>query len=65
LASMVKAAASEAYVHAAAENIQIHGGVGYTWEHDAHLLYKRATSSEVLFGDPASHRQRLASLLTG
>jgi alkylation response protein AidB-like acyl-CoA dehydrogenase len=63
LASMVKAAASEAYVHATAENIQIHGGVGYTWEHDAHLLYKRSTSSEVLFGDPASHRQRVASLL--
>jgi alkylation response protein AidB-like acyl-CoA dehydrogenase len=63
LASMVKAAASEACVHVTAENIQIHGGVGYTWEHDAHLLYKRATSSEVLFGDPASHRQRLASLL--
>ena len=41
-------------------NIQIHGGIGFTWEHDAHLYFKRAKSSELLFGDPAYHRELLA-----
>jgi alkylation response protein AidB-like acyl-CoA dehydrogenase len=61
VASLAKAYASEAYFHAAAENIQIHGGVGFTWEHDAHLYFKRAKASELLFGDPAYHRERLAT----
>ncbi|GAA3526933.1 acyl-CoA dehydrogenase family protein [Amycolatopsis ultiminotia] len=54
---------AEAYTHAAKENLQIHGGIGYTWEHDAHLYLKRAKSSEQLFGAPASHRARLADLV--
>jgi len=59
-ASLAKSYCSETYVHAAAENIQIHGGIGFTWEHDAHLYFKRAKSSELLFGDPVYHREALA-----
>ena len=60
VASLAKAYCSEAYFHAAAENIQIHGGIGFTWEHPAHLYFKRAKSSELLFGDPTYHRELLA-----
>lgn len=60
VASLAKAYCSEAYFHCAAENIQIHGGIGFTWEHPAHLYFKRAKSSELLFGDPAYHRELLA-----
>jgi alkylation response protein AidB-like acyl-CoA dehydrogenase len=60
VASLAKAYCSEAYFHAAAENIQIHGGIGFTWEHPAHLYFKRAKSSELMFGDPAYHREQLA-----
>ena len=60
VASMAKAYCSEAYFHATAENIQIHGGIGFTWEHPAHLYFKRAKSSELLFGDPTYHRELLA-----
>ncbi len=60
VASLAKAYCSEAYFHAAAENIQIHGGIGFTWEHPAHLYFKRAKSSELMFGDPAYHRELLA-----
>ena len=60
MASLAKSYCSETYFHAAAENIQIHGGIGFTWEHDAHLYFKRAKSSELLFGDPAYHRELLA-----
>jgi alkylation response protein AidB-like acyl-CoA dehydrogenase len=59
-ASLAKAYCSEAYFHTAAENIQIHGGIGFTWEHPAHLYFKRAKSSELLFGDPMYHRELLA-----
>jgi alkylation response protein AidB-like acyl-CoA dehydrogenase len=59
-AHMAKAYCSEAYFHAAAENIQIHGGMGFTWEHSAHLYFKRAKASAVLFGDSTHHRQELA-----
>jgi alkylation response protein AidB-like acyl-CoA dehydrogenase len=59
-ASLAKAYCSDAYFHASAENIQIHGGIGFTWEHDAHLYFKRAKSSELLFGDAARHRELLA-----
>ena len=59
VASLAKAFCSEAYYHAAAENIQIHGGIGFTWEHDAHLYFKRAKSSELLFGDADYHRELL------
>ncbi|MFM9226050.1 MAG: acyl-CoA dehydrogenase family protein [Actinomycetota bacterium] len=60
VASLAKAYCSEAYFHAAAENIQIHGGIGFTWEHPAHLYFKRAKSSELIFGDPTYHRDLLA-----
>ena len=53
---------SLAYSHAAKENIQIHGGIGFTWEHDSHLHLKRAKTSELLFGTPAAHRARVAEL---
>jgi len=62
-ASLAKSYCSEAYFHCAAENIQIHGGIGFTWEHHAHLYFKRAKSSELLLGDPAYHRELLASRL--
>jgi alkylation response protein AidB-like acyl-CoA dehydrogenase len=60
VASLAKSYCSEAYFHAAAENIQIHGGIGFTWEHDAHLYFKRAKSSELMLGDPSYHRELLA-----
>jgi alkylation response protein AidB-like acyl-CoA dehydrogenase len=60
VASLAKAYCSEAYFHAAAENIQIHGGIGFTWEHDAHLYFKRAKSSEIFLGDATYHREQLA-----
>jgi alkylation response protein AidB-like acyl-CoA dehydrogenase len=62
-ACVAKAYCSDAFVHAAAENIQIHGGVGFTWEHDAHLYFKRAKSSEMLLGDPTHHRELLVQRL--
>jgi len=58
-ANLAKAAASEAYVHAAAECIQIHGGIGFTWDDDTHLWFKRAKSSEVFLGQPSRHRELL------
>ena len=60
VASLAKAYCSDAYFHAAAENIQIHGGIGFTWEHPAHLYFKRAKSSELLFDNPTYHRELLA-----
>ena len=63
MAPLAKSYCSEAYFHCAAENIQIHGGIGFTWEHDAHLYFKRAKSSQLLFGDPAHHRAVLADRL--
>jgi len=62
-AHMAKSFCSEAYFHAAAENIQIHGGMGFTWEHPAHLYFKRAKASELLFGDAPHHREALADRL--
>ena len=52
-ASMAKAYTSDAYRATSAENIQIHGGVGFTWEYDCHLYYKRAKAIEVTYGDPS------------
>ncbi len=57
LASLAKASASEAYLGAAAACIQIHGGIGFTWENDTHLWFKRAKASEALLGDAAYHRE--------
>ncbi len=59
VASLAKAYCSEAYFHVAAETIQVHGGIGFTWEHDAHLYFKRAKSSELLLGDPTYHREQM------
>jgi alkylation response protein AidB-like acyl-CoA dehydrogenase len=59
LASLAKAAASETYLHTAAETIQIHGGIGFTWDNDTHLWFKRAKSSEVFLGQPGYHRELL------
>ncbi len=60
MAGLAKSYCSEAYFSSAGENIQIHGGIGFTWEHDAHLYFKRAKSSELLFGDPSHHREKIA-----
>ncbi len=60
VAALAKAYISDAYFHCAAENIQIHGGIGFTWEHDAHLYFKRAKSSEIYLGDATYHRELLA-----
>jgi alkylation response protein AidB-like acyl-CoA dehydrogenase len=60
-ASLAKAWCSDVCFQACAENIQIHGGVGFTWEHDAHLFFRRAKSSEILLGDARFHRERLAA----
>lgn len=61
-ASIAKAYCSEAFYHIAAESIQIHGGIGFTWEHPAHLYFKRARGSQTLLGSPGVHRERVAVL---
>ncbi len=58
IAALAKATVSDAYMRTAAECIQIHGGIGFTWDHDTHLWFKRAKSSEVFLGSPAFHRER-------
>ena len=58
VAALAKAYCSDAYFHAAAENIQIHGGIGFTWEHDAHLYFKRAKSTEQFLGQPGGAPRR-------
>lgn len=63
LASLAKAGASEAFLQAGIESIQLHGGIGFTWENDTHLWFKRAKSSEVFLGDPAWHRARMIELM--
>ncbi len=62
LASHAKAMASDAYMRAAVEAVQIHGGIGFTWDNDTHLWFKRARSSAVLLGDAAQHRERYIAL---
>ena len=57
VASLAKSYCSEAFFNAAAQNIQIHGVMGFPWEHPAHLYYRRARSSEQMLGDPAYHRE--------
>ncbi|MEV0084755.1 acyl-CoA dehydrogenase family protein [Saccharopolyspora sp. NPDC050642] len=59
-AALAKAYASDAYWHTAVANVHVHGGIGFTWEHDAHLYFKRAKSSQVQLGEPAVLRERLA-----
>ena len=62
-ASMAKAWCNETYKHATYDGIQIHGGIGFTWDHDMHLYFKRAKASEVAFGDLYYHRERVAQIL--
>ncbi len=58
-ASIAKSYCSEAYLRVAGDCIQVHGGIGVTWEHPAQLYFKRATADAILFGSPAQHRARL------
>ncbi len=62
-AAAAKVTCSEAYAFVATETVHLHGGLGFTWDHDAHLYFKRARSSRLLFGDPGVHRERLFRLL--
>jgi alkylation response protein AidB-like acyl-CoA dehydrogenase len=54
---------SEAFYECAAQSIQIHGGIGFTWEHDAHLYFKRARATRALLGSPSEHREAIARML--
>lgn len=62
-AALAKAAASDAFRRTAADGIQVHGGIGFTWEHDMHLYFKRAKSSEFTFGDATFNREIVAQLI--
>ncbi|MBG0857157.1 acyl-CoA/acyl-ACP dehydrogenase [Streptomyces spinoverrucosus] len=62
-AAVAHACCSRAYMVAAMENIQVHGGIGFTWEHPAHLYFRRAKSSQLLFGGPAIYHERLLDRL--
>jgi alkylation response protein AidB-like acyl-CoA dehydrogenase len=62
-ASMAKAYTSDAYRKVSGAGIQLHGGIGFTWEHDLHLYFKRAKSSEFTFGDATYHREKVAQLI--
>ena len=61
--SVAKAYASDGYREAGNKSIQVQGGMGFTWENDAHLYYRRAKASELIFGDATHHRERLAQIL--
>ncbi|MBV9497590.1 MAG: acyl-CoA dehydrogenase family protein [Acidobacteria bacterium] len=61
--SVAKAYCSDAYREVCNKGIQVHGGIGFTWEHDLQLYYKRAKASETLFGDATFHRERIATLV--
>ncbi|MCY4036695.1 MAG: acyl-CoA dehydrogenase family protein, partial [bacterium] len=52
-----------AFAFIAGESVQIHGGIGFTWEHDAHLFMRRAKVDQLLFGDPEWHREQLCCLV--
>jgi hypothetical protein len=62
-ASMAKAYCSDMYTRISADAIQVHGGIGFTWDHNMHLYRKRAKSSEVFLGNAAWHRERMATLI--
>jgi len=61
--SVAKSKATDAAVEATAKMIQFHGGIGYTWEHDAHFFFKRAKRIEYQYGDAGTHRERIARLV--
>ncbi|MGR6916161.1 acyl-CoA dehydrogenase family protein [[Actinomadura] parvosata] len=62
-AALAQAYVGRACFEVARDHLLLHGGIGYTWEHDAHLFYKRAKADEVLLGPPRIHRARLGQLL--
>ncbi|MBW0018332.1 MAG: acyl-CoA/acyl-ACP dehydrogenase [Mycobacterium sp.] len=64
-ASVAKMVCSEAFLQVALDNMRIHGGIGFTWEHDAHLFVRRAKVTQLIFGHPDYHAQRLAALVSG
>lgn len=64
-AHSAKAMATDAFFHCAGQNIQMHGGIGFTWEHDAHRYFKRAQGSKAMFGHPREHREAVATQLLG
>ena len=62
-ASIAKAFCGDAYTRVASNGIHVHGGIGFTWEHDMHLYFKRAKANEVFLGDPTYHRDLVAHLV--
>jgi alkylation response protein AidB-like acyl-CoA dehydrogenase len=62
-APLAKSYCADAFFKVACDNIQVHGGIGFTWEHDAHLYYRRAKTSDLMFGDATYHRELLADRL--
>jgi alkylation response protein AidB-like acyl-CoA dehydrogenase len=62
-ASIAQATASAAFARVATDTIQVHGGIGFTWEHQAHLYFKRATTDAALLGSPEQHRSRVAAMV--
>lgn len=62
-AAVAKLTCSEAFLQVALDSMRIHGGIGFTWEHDAHLYVRRAKATELVFGSPDHHAQRLAALV--
>jgi alkylation response protein AidB-like acyl-CoA dehydrogenase len=60
---MAKAYASDAGTRVTGASLQVHGGIGFTWEHDLHLFLKRATADAVMFGDARWHREHVARLV--
>jgi alkylation response protein AidB-like acyl-CoA dehydrogenase len=62
-AAVAHACAADSFRLVAAETIQTHGGIGFTWEHPAHLYFRRAKSSQLVFGGPAHYRERVLDRL--
>ncbi|MCW2829409.1 MAG: acrC8 [Aeromicrobium sp.] len=62
-AAVAHSVASEAFMFAAMENIQVHGGIGFTWEHPAHLYFRRAKADQLMFGGPLAYHERLLEQL--
>ena len=61
--SIAKAYVSDGAREVCHRGMQVHGGIGFTWEHDLHLYFKRSKATEILFGDAAFHRDRLADMV--
>jgi alkylation response protein AidB-like acyl-CoA dehydrogenase len=62
-AATARVSATQAFQHCAKNNIQVHGGMGFTWENDIHLYYRRAKATETMLGDGAFQRERIARLM--